>query len=190
MKKKLPGENPSQRTESMDIPVRKSNTLLYFVLRFAVMFLLFEACYFNDYLYTHVFFPVNKLFAFATAKTLTWFGIAATSTLSSVQNEIFSMEVRQGCDSIEALAIFVCGVLAFPASVKSKVSGLLIGSSVILLMNLIRLVHLFWLGVYRNDLFELFHLEIWQGFFIILSIVLWILWVLNAVKPTKPIVNA
>ncbi len=187
MKKKQSPITPSSIsvTQASKPEVKKSKILLYFIIKFAVFFLLFEACYFNDYLYNHIFFPINKLFAFEASKVLSLIGIPATSSSESISNGVFSISVKQGCDSIEALAIFVCGVLAFPSAMKVKLLGLLYGSLIILCMNLIRLVHLFWIGLYHHDLFDLFHLEIWQGFFIILSIVLWILWVLKAVKPVK-----
>lgn len=187
MKKKEQQGNlpPSHSMDSKKPPTPKSKILLYFVLRFAVLFLLFEACYFNEYLYNHVFLPVNKAFASAAASLLTLIGIPAHSNGDSIANATFSISVKQGCDSLEALAIFVCGVIAFPSKLNVKLYGLLIGSFIILFMNLIRLVHLFWIGLNHIELFDLFHLEIWQGFFIILSIALWLLWVLRAVKPSK-----
>ena len=189
MKKK---ENQPQNTKTKENEVqkpveRKSKTLLYFVLRFAALFLLFEACYFNDYLFNHLFYPINKFFAFSTAKLLPVIGIHANSNAETIANNQFSITVKQGCDSLEALAIFICGVIAFPSKLNHKIYGLLIGSFVILFMNLIRLINLFWIGLYHRDLFDLFHLEIWQGFFILLSIALWLIWVLKAIKPSKPV---
>lgn len=165
----------------------KSKILLRFLGLFAVLFIGFELCYFNDFLYNHFFLAINKSFAFLSAKSLTLMGIPSKSMADSIANEKFSITVKQGCDSMEALAIFVCGVIAFPSQLKVKLYGLLIGTSIILGFNLIRLVSLFWIGLYHHDLFDLFHLEIWQGFFIILSIVLWVLWVLRASKPIKTI---
>ena len=163
----------------------KSKTLLRFVVTFAILFLLFEACYFNETLYNHLFVPINKLFAFLAAKLLTLFGIAAVSQGESISNSSFSINVKQGCDSLEALAIFVCGVIAFPAHWRIKFNGLLIGTIIILGMNLLRIANLFWIGLYHHDLFDLFHLEIWQGFFIVLSIALWLIWVIKAIQPNN-----
>lgn len=187
MKKK---EKPGALSPEMptSLPLQKkltSNVLLYFVLRFAVLFLLFEVCYFNDYCYNHIFLPVNNLFATIASKSLTLLGIPTKHTGDTIANATFSISVKQGCDSMEAMAIFICGVVAFPSKLRIKLYGLLIGCFTILFMNLIRLIHLFWIGLNHHDLFDLFHLEIWQGLFIILSIVLWLLWVVRAVKPTK-----
>lgn len=165
----------------------KSKTLLKFVITFAVLFLAFEVCYMNEYLYNHLFKNINILFAHLSASILNVFGIHATNDAETISNETFSMSVKQGCDSIEALGIFIFGVMAFPSKIPVKIYGLLIGSAIILTLNLVRLVNLFWIGLYHRDLFDLFHLEIWQAFFIILSIVLWILWVMRAVKPEKPV---
>lgn len=166
-------------------PVKQSKKLILFIAKFAFLFILFEACYFNNYLYQHVFFPVNNFFAFASNQVLGWIGIVAQHQGDTISNGEFSMSVKQGCDSMEALAIFICGVIAFPSGLSIKLKGLLIGSIIILTFNLVRLVHLFWVGIHQRDLFDLFHLEIWQGFFIILSISLWIIWVIRASKPDK-----
>lgn len=169
---------------------KTSKTLLYFILKFAILFLLFEACYFNETVYNTVFLPINKAFAFLTAKLLSLVGMGTSSSGDLVSSKAFSMSVKQGCDSIEALAIFVFGVLAFPATLSIKWKGLLTGIVLILGMNLIRLMNLFWVGVNYPSLFDLFHLEIWQGFFIVFSIVLWILWVLKAIQQPKPLPHA
>ena len=187
MKKKekssiLSSEMPTARPPKQQLT---SNVLLYFVLRFAVLFLLFEVCYFNTFCYTHIFLPVNNLFATIASKALTLIGIPAKHTGDTIANATFSISVKQGCDSMEAMAIFICGVVAFPSKLRIKLYGLLVGCFIILFMNLVRLIHLFWIGLNHHDLFDLFHLEIWQGLFIMLSIVLWLLWILRAVKPSK-----
>ncbi|MBK7763615.1 MAG: archaeosortase/exosortase family protein [Bacteroidetes bacterium] len=170
--------------------IPKSKVLVRFLGLFALLFIGFELCYFNDFLYNHFFLAINKSFAFLTAKSLTLLGIPSKSMADSIANEKFSITVKQGCDSMEALAIFVCGVMAFPSNLKVKLYGLLIGTFIIFGFNLIRLISLFWIGLNHHDLFDLFHLEIWQGFFIILSIVLWVLWVLKASQPNKTIEHA
>ena len=168
----------------------QSKALLKFVVSFAALFVAFEICYMNEYLYKHVFHHINTLFAHMTASSLNMIGIQAKNTSETISDPSFSMSVKQGCDSIEALGIFVFGVIAFPSKLSVKLYGLLIGSSIILTLNLVRLVHLFWVGLNQRELFDLFHLEIWQAFFIILSIVLWVLWVIRAVKPNNPIQHA
>lgn len=171
-------------------PAPKSKVLLKFVVSFAALFIAFEICYMNEYLYNHIFQHINSLFAHLSAAVLNLMGIHAKSTAETISDGTFSISVKQGCDSIEALGIFVFGVIAFPSKLPVKLYGLLIGSTIILTLNLIRLVHLFWIGLYHHDLFDLFHLEIWQAFFIVLSIVLWVLWVMRAVKPEKPVPHA
>ncbi|HNB81441.1 MAG TPA: exosortase H [Chitinophagaceae bacterium] len=176
-------QEPVTASPTKHIPGTK--LLLRFLILFAVLYIGFELAYFNDFLYQHVFYPVNKGFAWLSAKLLTVCGLPAHSNADSILNDTFSITVKQGCDSLEALAIFLCGVIAFPARMKIKLWGLLIGTSIILFMNLIRLMSLFWIGLYHFDLFDLFHLEIWQGYFIVQSIALWVIWVIQASKPVK-----
>lgn len=159
---------------------------LNFIIRFISLFVIFEICYITPYIYNHFFTHINTLFAASGSYVLNWFHYNTTHFLSSINSSQFSLSVQRGCDSLEALAIFVFGVMAFPASFKIKSLGLLLGSFTILLFNLIRIIHLFWTGVNHPDLFDLFHLEIWQFYFIAQSVILWLVWMRQAVVTKKP----
>ena len=47
---------------------------------------------------------------------------------------------------------------------------------VLLSMNLVRLISLYYAGVYVPSLFEALHVEVWQAVFIFVPIVLWVIW--------------
>jgi hypothetical protein len=46
-------------------------------------------------------------------------------------------------------------------------------------------VTLFYTRIHFPKLFEVMHVEVWQGLFICLSLVLWIAWALWATRPPK-----
>jgi exosortase H (IPTLxxWG-CTERM-specific) len=105
---------------------------------------------------------------------------AAASLISSLR---FSVDIKRGCDAVEPTALFVAAVLAFPAAWRRKLPGVLMGALVLALLNLVRVVTLFLVGVYFPKTFELMHGEIWQTAFILLALLLWALWIRWAMKP-------
>ena len=62
----------------------------------------------------------------------------------------------------EAVVFLVAAILAFPATWRQRAVGLAAAIGLIQILNLARVVTLFLINRYKPDLFELFHLAIWQ----------------------------
>jgi exosortase/archaeosortase family protein len=67
-------------------------------------------------------------------------------------------------------------VLAFPARWTAKLIGVVGGLLAIQLMNLVRIVSLFYIGVFLPEYFSDAHIFIWQSLVILFGISLWIVW--------------
>ena len=80
--------------------------------------------------------------------------------------------------------LFISAVLASPVAFLSKVPGLLIGFLFLMAMNLVRVISLFYIGIYFPSAFNTAHHDVWQAVFIILSILAWALWAIWAVRKT------
>ena len=96
----------------------------------------------------------------------------------------FSMEIVRGCDAIEPTAIFAAAVLASPVPgwwMKAPL-GILIGAAGLFVINLARLVSLFYVGIHYRNLFDMLHEQVWQMAFIVLAIAFWGVWVQWATK--------
>ncbi len=98
----------------------------------------------------------------------------------------FAVNIRNGCNGIEAMLIFLAAVLAFPASWKSRLIGLALGILVIQIVNLIRVVALFLTGVYYPRTFDSSHTVIWQTIVILFGVLLWIFWAHRFAAPAAP----
>jgi exosortase H (IPTLxxWG-CTERM-specific) len=85
--------------------------------------------------------------------------------------------IFNGCNGLEAILIFVAGVVAFPASLRAKVLGIVAGFVAIQVFNVIRVVSLFYVGIYRRDWFSVSHVLVWQSLVIVFGVVLWLVWV-------------
>ncbi len=94
----------------------------------------------------------------------------------------YALSIERGCDAIEPSALFCAGVLAFPASLLSKLPGMLIGTLCLMVLNIFRIVSLFYIGVYFPRAFDIMHVDVWQALFVFLAILFWVLWALWATR--------
>src|SRR4030042_1595778 len=142
-----------------------------------VIFAPFSERYFSYYL---------DLNAKLSGNILKLFGQDITVQEASIFSPRFSVTIKSGCDALEPTALFICAVLAFPAAFAKKIVGVITGTLLLAILNLIRIVTLFLVGVYLPRFFDLMHADVWQGLFIFLAILLWILWLLWTGKNQMP----
>jgi exosortase H (IPTLxxWG-CTERM-specific) len=88
----------------------------------------------------------------------------------------FSMEVRDGCNGVNVVLLLWAAILAYPSNLKWKFTGLAGGLAAIQILNLFRLISLYYLGQYSPPLFEFAHLYLWETLIIIDAIVVFGIW--------------
>lgn len=165
--------------------------MLAFLLVFGLLASLFYAITFFWPFYREQFFPlVLRLTAKSAGDVLALLGqdIAVRGIVISAPG--FSVRIVRGCDAVEPMALFVCAVLAFPLPWLSKLPGIVAGMLILVLLNLVRIVSLFLIGVYWPSVFHLMHVDVWQGVFIVLALMLWLLWLLWATQRPIPATQA
>jgi exosortase/archaeosortase family protein len=115
---------------------------------------------------------------------LNFFSQDVTVRDASILSPAFSITVKRGCDAIEPTALFICAILAFPSPVSRKIAGIVAGTLFLAILNILRIVTLFMVGAYLPRAFNMMHFDVWQGLFIFLAILLWMVWLLwTARKP-------
>ena len=88
----------------------------------------------------------------------------------------FAVEILNGCNGAEAILLLVACIASFRATAKQKILGIVAGSVVLQLVNIVRIVSLYLLGAYQRDLFDLFHSAVWQVLIILVSLVIFNVW--------------
>ena len=88
----------------------------------------------------------------------------------------FAVTIYNGCNGLITSLIFISGVLAFPAKLSAKLLGVIGGLVTIQLINLVRIVSLYYIGVFLPQHFNDAHIFVWQSLVILAGISLWILW--------------
>lgn len=90
------------------------------------------------------------------------------------------------CSGFEFLCLFSAAVLVFPAPLAKKIPGMLVGVALLLALNLIRIMSLFFIGIHYPSIFTVVHEEIWAMILVIASIVLYIAWIRWAGSAPRP----
>ena len=95
----------------------------------------------------------------------------------TIRSVHFAIVIRRGCDAVEPAWFFCAAIIAFPVAFKRKILGMLVGVSLLLALNLVRIVSLYFIGWRIPTLFSSVHLELWPVLFILSALVMWIGWI-------------
>ncbi|MBN1858180.1 archaeosortase/exosortase family protein [Candidatus Bipolaricaulota bacterium] len=120
---------------------------------------------------------LQRAIAGSTSAVLRVLGTDATTVNSTIVSDRFSISVVAACTGLFLAVAFVSAVLAYPAGWRAKLLGLAGGMSVIYAMNVVRLVVLFYVGVFFPQRVEQMHLLVLQSLSIVGVLVLWLIWV-------------
>ena len=103
-------------------------------------------------------------------------GVIATGNVIRDQASGFGVRIERGCNGLEAVIILFAAIFAFPAPFKHKLIGFVAGFFAIQILNLVRIISLFYLGQWNYTAFEWFHLYLWQALIILDALVVWLIW--------------
>jgi exosortase/archaeosortase family protein len=156
--------NPAQK--SALFPKQK-----LFFLKFLGLFILcmglFYIFYYSKFYIDNLEAPFMNAQASLGNFLLNLIGQSTTVSGYTISGDNFSIDIKKGCDGLETMAILASGIMIFPTTLKLKVPGLLLGISVLFVLNLFRIAGLFIIGKYcSNDFFEAMH---FQGGFVIFT---------------------
>ena len=171
------GRNAMSTAESAARNQSRNRVMRRFILTFLGLFLVFEVLIYTVLVKSGIYDAHLNWNAKVSGGILAWFFDDMRVVANHIQSSAYSITVAIGCDAIQPAAVYLAGVLSFPVPAKKKLVGALVGGLILQAVNLVRITSLFALGLYHPDLFELAHVEIWQGLFIVLALVLWSLWV-------------
>lgn len=186
---KKTGRKRSRRERPRGSRTKGKGPIFRFVLLFGILMGLFELACATSFVKDTVFPAYLRFNARASATILALFEDSVSATGQSISGR-YSLSIERGCDAIEPSALFIAGVLAFPAAAMSKLPGMLIGTVCLMVLNLVRIVSLYYVGVYYPRLFHIMHVDVWQALFIFLAILFWFLWALWATRPKVAKANA
>ena len=89
----------------------------------------------------------------------------------------FALSIEAGCNGIEAAIILIAAMLAFPAPWKYRVAGILAGLTAVQLLNVVRVISLFYIGQWSMQAFEWAHFYVWQALIMLDVLIVWLVWI-------------
>jgi len=132
-----------------------------------------------------VVIPYTAFIARVSGVVLRLFGESATVAGCLVSSPRFAVTIYNGCNGLITSLIFIAGVVAFPARPAAKLVGAAGGLFAIQIINMVRIVSLFYIGVYFPDLFHDAHIFVWQSLVILGGVALWVIWANRATLREK-----
>jgi exosortase family protein XrtM len=158
----------------------------YPVLRFFTLFAILMGLFYlgisTPFFKNNLFPAYLQLLANISGGIISGLGHNVSIEGASVISSRFAIEIVHGCDAIQPSALFASAVLAFPAPWLLKLPGFVIGTLFLFMINLIRIVSLFFVGVYYPQAFSIMHIEIWQPLFILLAMLFFVFWLIWATQ--------
>lgn len=98
----------------------------------------------------------------------------------------FGIEITRGCTGFAGAAVLAAGIVAYPgAAARARGLGVCLAVPAFVVLNLIRMTHLYHLGAAQSPLFDLAHEVVWQLGMMLGVFVFWYAWVVwqDTVQP-------
>ncbi|HET8772972.1 MAG TPA: exosortase H [Thermoanaerobaculia bacterium] len=124
----------------------------------------------------NVIVPFTQGVAEVSGVLLNLIGQKVTTTGTVISSPRFGVNINNGCNGVEAMLILLASIVAFPASMKARAAGLVLGALAVQVLNAVRIVTLYLLGAYQPRLFDMFHTAVWQILIILSAIGFFLLW--------------
>jgi exosortase H (IPTLxxWG-CTERM-specific) len=139
------------------------------VTRFVTLFILLLVALFTLEMLVpvqeHVILPFTELLARLSAAIILPFDDSAIAygKILQFKDTGFAVSIEAGCNGVEATIVLIAAVVAFPANWRARLLAIGLGFIAIQVMNLARIISLFYLGNWDMEFFSWIHLYLWPA---------------------------
>ena len=122
------------------------------------------------------------------AVLLTLFGENAQVNGTNVNTSRFGVRIGEGCDALLPFLVYTAVVLVSPVQLVQRGLAVVGGGVVLVAINQVRLISLYYTGIHYPSAFDVMHRDVWQVLFIALMLgtyVLWAVWALDRQTPAR-----
>jgi exosortase H (IPTLxxWG-CTERM-specific) len=124
----------------------------------------------------HVVVPFTTVITAVAAQILNLIGYSVTTAGTLMRDGTFVVDVKNGCNGLEAMLLLCSAILASPAPWRARLGGFIFGALFIQVVNLFRIVTLFIAGRDYPRFFDTLHVTVWQGVIFLLTIAVFVTW--------------
>ena len=123
--------------------------------------------------------PWTNMLASISTSIVTLFDPDVVASGNVMRNNVngFAVVIEAGCNGVEAAIVLIAAMLAFPAPWRYRVIGIAIGIAAVQLLNIVRVISLFYIGQWDFSVFEWAHQYVWQALIMLDVLVVWLVWV-------------
>lgn len=134
------------------------------------------------------FVPISdfilNIYAKISSGILNVLGQGTSANDGNISSSAFAISVKKGCDAIAPMILYSFAIVFFPVDYKVKLKGIGIGIALLFVLNIVRIVSLYLIGKYTNrTVFDIMHVDVWQIFFIIITVFIWVQWLKSSFQP-------
>ena len=150
--------------------------ILKFAIKFGALMLLFYALAETPYC-QRVFWPANlEANAWVANGVLRGFQQHTSVAGATIKADRYEFVIKRGCDATEPVCLLVAAVTAFRAPLWRKLLGMLAGTLLLLAINQLRVVALFFVGRDLPGFYHTLHLTVFPAVFVVLALAIWAGW--------------
>jgi exosortase/archaeosortase family protein len=130
--------------------------------------------------------PITQSAVLASHALINLFGGDAVREGTVLIGPQMSLDVKDACNGVVAMVLYVAAVVAHEARLGSKLIGLVLGLAAIWIVNLLRIVTLYAVAAIAPERLEFFHIYFWQTLIIIVVVAFWYIWASWTMRPAVP----
>lgn len=121
---------------------------------------------------------VYRLQVIPSVQVIRWTlpGQPVTGNADSIRTTGLDLQILRGCDGIEAWLLLVTALCVFPMPRRRRALGVLAGTLLMLVLNVVRVVSLFHIALRRPDWMDVAHGYVWQSLIVLAAAVFVLAW--------------
>jgi exosortase H (IPTLxxWG-CTERM-specific) len=177
--KTVTGSGPPQTIGKPESPGGSSRSAIRFLVVFLGLAAGFALAVRTPVFEKGVLLPYAGFIARTASTAIRATGIDARASDTTIISPAFAVEIRKGCDGLEAILVLVSATLAYPfSSMRLRFLVLVTGYLLVFVLNLVRVAGLFLLGVAGYvGVFDFVHTYVAQFAIVTAVMLLWLFWI-------------
>lgn len=140
----------------------------------------------TNYVYNNIITPFTEIIAYISGWVIKLFdeNVISHGVIIQHVNNGHSVSIQSGCNGVEAVMILIAAIMAFPSPWKYKFWGIISGFFAVEVINIVRIISLFYLVQWDSLIFEWAHLYVWQALIMLDVLIIFLLWL--RILPARP----
>lgn len=171
-----PRSNETSGEESTESKSRRKREQLRFIATFLILitslYLLIALRPVDEAIVT----PFSRMVTVMSATALNLAGQGVIREGTIIRSSRFAVDVKNGCNGIEAVLLVLSAIVAFPATWRQRALGMIVVASLVQAFNIVRVSSLYIIGRDYPTLFDAAHVTVWQSIMFLVSIGLFMAW--------------